>query len=128
MKINKAISSNLTNGTSFGVHDYDGKLTWNEVDYMLSSLNRIVIPEIDISLSINTFIDELINELIGIFPTLQLSLFEPNVEELVEKIAKEHPISCYSLVSLLKKTIIDNHSGSEEEYKAYIEQYLKLKK
>lgn len=124
MKINKAISSNLTNGTSFGVHDYDGKLTWNEVDYMLSALNRIVIPEIDISLSINIFIDELV----GIFPTLQLSLFEPNIEELVEKIAKEHPVSCYSLLSLLKRTIIDNHSGSEEEYKTYIEQYLKLKK
>lgn len=107
-----------------GLKDFDGKFIWNEVYYMLASINATGFSNTDIAFTANCFIDGLID--FEVYDEVQAGQFGINEKELASKLQKEHPISVFALVSILHQYWISKKTF-DDDAKQYIEQYLQLK-
>jgi hypothetical protein len=106
-----------------GLRDLYGKLTWNEVHYMLASINGTCFTNTDITYTAKCFIDELIA--FEVYDELQSGQFGIEAKELSAKLQKEHPISVFALLSILHQCWISKKIFDDAQQ--YIEQYLQLK-
>ena len=120
--------SNICNSYSHiikcGLRDFNGKLTWNEIHYMLASINGTFYTDTEIAYTIESFIYTLID--FEVYEKEQAEQFGINVKELVSKLQKEHPISCFSLLVILHQSWVA-FSEEDIDFQEYIEQHLKLK-
>lgn len=106
-----------------GLSDFNGKLTWNEVQYMLASINGTFFPNTEIAFTIDCFVAELVD--FEVYEKEQAEQFGISAKELVAKLQKEHHISLFALLSLLHQCwVVD---GYNSDFKAYVEQHLQLK-
>lgn len=108
---------------NYGLKDLNGKFTWNEVQYMLASVNSTLFSNDDINFTVSVFIAGLID--FEVYDEVQSGQFDTEAKQLVAKLQKEHPICIFALLSLLHqywigKKVFDN---AQE----YIKQYLQLK-
>lgn len=107
-----------------GLKDLNGKFTWNEVQYMLASINSTLFPNDDINFTVSVFITGLAD--FEIYDEVQARQFGTEAKELVTKLQKEHPISVFALLTLLNQYLVIK-KGIHCEFQEYIEQYLQLK-
>lgn len=103
--------------------DLNEKFTWNELYYMLASINGTTYSNADINLAVTCFIGGLID--FEIYDEVQAGQFCIDAKELSAKLQKEHPISVFSLVFVLHQYWIGKKVFDDAQQ--YIEQYLQLK-
>lgn len=106
-----------------GLKDLNGKFTWNEVQYMLASVNGTGFTNDNISFTTTCFVDGLID--FQVYDEVQAGQFDVDAKELVKKLQTEHPISIFALVSLLHQYWIGKKVFDDAQ--EYIKQYLQLK-
>lgn len=108
---------------NFALKDLNGKFTWNEVQYMLASVNSTLFPNDDINFTVSVFIAGLVD--FDIYDEVQAGQFGTEAKELVAKLQKEHPICIFALLSLLHQYWINKKLFDDAQ--EYIKQYLQLK-
>lgn len=106
-----------------GLKDVNGKFTWNEVHYMLASINGTLFPNRDIDCVAICFVTGLID--FKKYDEVQARQFDINPMELVKTFRQEHPISVFALASLLHQYWVNKKVFDDAQQ--YIEQYLQLK-
>jgi len=108
---------------NYGLKDLNGKFTWDEVQYMLASVNSTLFPNDDINFTVSVFIAGLVD--FEVYDEAQAGQFGTESKELVAKLQKEHPISVFALLSLLHQYWISKKLFDDAQ--EYIKQYLQLK-
>lgn len=107
-----------------GLNGLNGKLTWNEVQYMLACVNGTFLSYKDIAFTVDAFYADLVD--FEVYDKEQAEQFDVNAKELVAKLQTEHTICIFALLLLLCQCWhlidVDGH-----DFKEYIEQHLKLR-
>jgi hypothetical protein len=109
---------------NYGLQDLNGKFTWREVQYMLASVNSTLFSNDDINFAVSAFIYGLID--FEVYDEEQTGQFDIEAKKLVAKLQKEHPISVFALVSLLRQYWICKNNIFDDAQE-YIKQYIQLK-
>lgn len=107
-----------------GLRDFNGKLTWNEIQYMLASINGTLYPISEVTDTVKSFVYSVID--FDVYEKGQAEQFGVNVKELAAKLQEEHPISCFALLTLLHQSWVA-FSEKDIDFQEYIEQRLQLK-
>lgn len=108
---------------NYGLKDLNGKFTWNEIYYMLASVNGTLFLNDDIDFAVSAFIDELVD--FQVYDEVQAGQFCVDGKQLEAKLQKEHPISVFALASLLRQYWIGKnfYDGAQE----YIMKFIQVK-
>lgn len=112
-----------TNQIKYGCRIYDNEFTWNEIKYILATIQGTAFPDTDVKFIFDCFINE-IEEYEVYFPD-EASEFDVNAGQLVEKLIKGGEFACYALLALLHQALLNRRENPN--YKEYIEQHVKLK-
>lgn len=107
-----------------GLRDFNGKLTCNEIYYMLASINGTLYPNTEIAYTAESFVYSVID--FDVYEKGQAEQFGVDVKELANKLQKEHPISCFALLTLLHQCWVA-YSEDDIDFQESVEQHLQLK-
>lgn len=110
---------------NYGLKDLNGKFTWNEIYYMLASVNATLFSNDDINFAVSAFIAGLVD--FQVYDEVQAGQFCVDEKQLVAKLQKEHPISVFALLSLLRQCWLSHCVSFDSEPMQYIGQYLQFK-
>jgi hypothetical protein len=108
-----------------GLRDFNRKLTWNEILYMLASINGTFYHNTETTFTVESFICTVID--FEVYEKEQTEKLGVNGRVLADKLQMEHPISCVSLLTLLHQCWVVC-SEDNIDFKEYIEHHLRLKK
>lgn len=105
-----------------GLRDLDGKLTWNEIQYMLACIDASFYGSNDVNFITASFLHDLTEFLY--YDYKQATEFCIDSNKLVAKLQRVHPVSCFALLSLLVQCwVVKNIDG---DARAYVEKELDL--
>ena len=93
-----------TNQIKYGCRIYDNEFTWNEIKYILATIQGTAFPDTDVKFIFDCFINE-IEEYELYFPD-EASEFDVNAGQLVEKLIKGGEFACYDLLDFATSSIV----------------------
>lgn len=92
---------------------------------MLASVNATLFSNDDINFAVTAFITGLVD--FQIYDEVQAGQFCIDAKHLEAKLQKEHPISVFALLSLLRQCWLSHCVSFDSEPMQYIGQYLQFK-